>query len=506
VNAARVRNAAPLAAVALLAFAVRETLALRGGGGVHASYGYDTSVYYAAADALIHGRIPYRDFVLLHPPMAMVALTPTALLGHLTSDHIGFAAANLGFTLLGGLNALLVMVTALRWGVSRGASLLGGLFYATWLGSVEAEFACRLEPLGNAGLLAGLLLAAPPRDGARPDGRRLAYAGVALALAASTKIWFIAPAVAVGIWMTVRYGRASALQYAAGFALAVAVVDLPFLILSRGTMFSRVVLDQLGRRPIGAPQLRWSSITTVARLPVARNSTLLIVLATAVLVAVILFALRNRAAKFFALLVLLQGVVLLVSPSWFGFYADYLAAPLALTVAAAAGRLGPAWRGVTGGRAVASLAVAGATAGMAAVLLSGGTRFANPWRSLPKLEAVVRHDRCVVSDSPAGLIELDRLDTGFARGCPDWVDVTGMTYFGRDHTSGSRRHDVGWQRDLVRYLRRGDAAFIVRAAGDGLTGRAQHRLARGRLLVRVPGATLYQRAAGRGRSTNLNRV
>ena len=490
---ARVRSTAPIAVIALLAFAVREALVLRGGGGPHATYGYDTSVYYAAADGFIHGRIPYRDFVLLHPPMVMLALTPAALLGHLTSDSTGFAAANLAFIGLGAINAVLVTVTALRWGISRGAAVLGGLFYATWLGSVEAEFTCRLEPLGNAGLLAGLLLVAPPGDGARPSGRRLAFAGIALGLAVSTKIWFIAPAVAVGIW-TVRYGRAGALRYAAGFALAVAVVDLPFLILSRGVMFSRVVLDQLGRRVIGAPRARWSSIATVSRLPGAGSSALLLVLATAVLMAVVVFALRNHAARFFALLVILHGAVLLASPSWFGFYADYLAAPLALAVAAAAGRLGPAWRGLPAGRAVAALAVLGATAGAASVVVAG-TKVAIPWRSAAKLQALVRHDRCVVSDSPAGLIELNRLDVGFARGCPDWVDVTGMTYFGPDHVTGSRRRDVHWQRDLVRYLRHGDAAFVVRPVGDGLSIGAKERLARGTLVVRVGGTTLYQRSA-----------
>ena len=50
-----------------------------------------------------------------------------------------------------------------------------------------------------------------------------------------------------------------------------------------------------------------------------------------------------------------------------------------------------------------------------------------PWRALSRLQTVVGHDHCVVSDSPAGLIELDRLDVGFSRGCPDWVDVTGKT-------------------------------------------------------------------------------
>jgi hypothetical protein len=142
---------------------------------------------------------------------------------------------------------------------------------------------------------------------------------------------------------------------------------------------------------------------------------------------------------------------------------------------------------------VATVAVVGAVAGVAAVLVAGTARVGTPWRGLPRLAAAVRHDRCVVSDSPAGLIELNRLDRGFSRGCPDWVDVTGKTYFGRDHTPQRRGLDAPWQRDLVRYLRRGGGAFVVRASGDGLTRWARHRLARGRLVLEEPGATLYQR-------------
>jgi len=148
----RLRALAPYLAVAFVAIALREALVARGGG-LHASFGYDTSVYYAAADAFIHGRMPYSDFVLLHPPAIMLVLTPAALLGHFTNDHVGFYSATIGFTILGGVNAALVAWVARRWGLARGPALAGGLFYATWLGAVAAEFSCRLEPLGNAFLL-----------------------------------------------------------------------------------------------------------------------------------------------------------------------------------------------------------------------------------------------------------------------------------------------------------------------------------------------------------------
>ena len=39
---------------------------------------YDDGVYYSAATALVHGQLPYRDFLLLQPPGIAVLLAPFA--------------------------------------------------------------------------------------------------------------------------------------------------------------------------------------------------------------------------------------------------------------------------------------------------------------------------------------------------------------------------------------------------------------------------------------------
>ncbi|MDQ1483510.1 MAG: hypothetical protein QOF35_1586, partial [Actinomycetota bacterium] len=79
-------------AIAILAFGWRLWSVLRGGG-LNAIQGYDDGVYYTGADALVSGRMPYRDFVLLHPPGILLVLAPFAALGHLLSDPTGFALA-----------------------------------------------------------------------------------------------------------------------------------------------------------------------------------------------------------------------------------------------------------------------------------------------------------------------------------------------------------------------------------------------------------------------------
>ena len=97
-----------------LALLVRAGLVLRSPGGPTGLFGYDPGVYYAAGDALIHGPVPYRDFLLLHPPAVMLATAPFAALGSWTRDDIGFVTANSVFMCIGALNAAFVVVAGRR--------------------------------------------------------------------------------------------------------------------------------------------------------------------------------------------------------------------------------------------------------------------------------------------------------------------------------------------------------------------------------------------------------
>ena len=64
-----------LVGVRVLALASRLLPVVRGGG-LSSVLGYDDAVHHAAAVGLAHGRLPYRDFLLLHPPGVLVALAP----------------------------------------------------------------------------------------------------------------------------------------------------------------------------------------------------------------------------------------------------------------------------------------------------------------------------------------------------------------------------------------------------------------------------------------------
>jgi alpha-1,2-mannosyltransferase len=152
-------------------------------GGLRGLYNYDPSVCYSAADAMLSGRVPYRDFNLVHPPLLPLLLMPFAALGRATTDHSGFVIGNLAFTVLGAVNAVLVLVLCRSLGQGRCPAVLAGLFYAVWFGSVNAEFTMRLEPLGNLFFLLGLIVLARAR--ARGTVWTAVWAGVLFGLTCS---------------------------------------------------------------------------------------------------------------------------------------------------------------------------------------------------------------------------------------------------------------------------------------------------------------------------------
>ena len=180
-----------------LALAARLFLVLHSGGFL-GDYGYDGPVYYTASDSLLHGRVPYSDFVLLHPPGIMLALAPFAQLGRMTTDQTGFVTANIVFLLIGAINAALVVMVGRRMGLSTRAAAVGGAFYALWSGATSAEYLVRLEPLGNFLLLLGLLAFFTSRRA--PDWRWPLLCGLAIGAAAGVKIWWSLPLLIVLAW------------------------------------------------------------------------------------------------------------------------------------------------------------------------------------------------------------------------------------------------------------------------------------------------------------------
>lgn len=468
--------------VALTGFLVRLAMVLRGGG-LGGLMGYDDGVYYSAAGELWWGRLPYRDFVLVHPPGILLSLAPFTGLGRLTHDALGFQLARLAWMLVGSINAALVVCATRRSGLI--AATAAGLFYAAWTPAAMTETTTRLEPLVSLGLLVAVALL----SGGRPPTRRgQVLAGGALGFAVAVKVWAVAPAIVVVLWVLVTSRRQAAVRVAAAAALTATVVCLPFWLLAPSGMYRMVVLDQLGRgRTWAGTGVRLVSALGL-RSPHGHYWWPLVgwVVAAAVVGAVVVVgSLGSSRGRLAIALFVVQLGVLLASPSYFSYYAAFLAPALALLVAG-----GVSWARRLRARAkegrpadtVGNLLLAGALAVVAAVgnvaaTASVGTPF--PAQSVAR---TVSSSRCVTADSPDVLILTDVLQRDRRRGCRVLVDLSGLSYDGdamplrTDGTPVARTLNPAWQRDLTGYLFSGDALFLTRTASDGFSPESLQRL------------------------------
>jgi len=475
-----------LVVVFAVALAARLIPVLRGGG-LFGDHGYDDGVYYAAATAFVHGQLPYRAFLLLHPPGIVLALAPFAVLGRLTTDPTGLAAARLAFMCLGAFNAVLVSgILIRRFGVV--AAVTGGAVYAVGFPGLHGERSALLEPLSNLGLLAALWLLHRWPRGRMPPWTTYA-AGAALGAGAAVKIWGVVPLLIVALWQWAVSSRSAARQVLGGGVLATTGLCLSFFALAPVEMVRMVVIDQL-RRPADGPSAGGRLRLVFGPYVVRGDGSMAYsaqpvwpVVAVAVLVVAI--AASQRRARIFAALTVTSTTMVLLTPSFYLQYTAIVLAPGALVAGAAASTaihgltatvvLRGRRSAITGRRIVASwlIAVLAATVGygLPGLIMTEGD--ALPFDQLRPVAA--RLPGCVLSDSPVAMVELDVLSRNFSRGCAVSVDVTGSTYdasarVGAGGEPVPRAENDAWQRQLLGYLRSGSAVMVLRGDdGDGLS-------------------------------------
>ena len=476
----------------VLALVPRFGLVLLSRGGLTGNFGYDPAVYYTSADALVHGRLPYRDFVLLHPPALMITLTPFAVLGRLTSDHVGFIVGNIAFMILGAGNATLVVVVARRLRIPAHAAVLGGIFYALWLGVVTTETSSRLEPLGSF----FFLLALWALLGQERTRNRLLLGGMALGASAAVKIWWIAPLVVLVGWEALSDPtRRRALWVAGGSVISLSLILGPFFVLAPSAMWRMVVTDQLGRHRSTNTVQRLNELSSLhAAFPSLHGAPdyAALVLIGFVVATLGVRARRSREGRVVLGIAVLQLAVLLVSPTYFPYYSGYPAVAFALVVAISAGSGRNAPVRISGPAASGAVIACAALLTVAALVLRSGSYVA----AFPgsQLASRVSGVRCVMADAPMALIELNVLSRDLANGCPNWVDVSGRTY-GVDSPPGGRyarrEHNAIWQSDIRRYLLSGGAFMIIRPQ-TGLSKATRAFLTRQPVLARSHGYVIYR--------------
>jgi alpha-1,2-mannosyltransferase len=467
-----------LGVLALVAFVTRAVPILFRGG-LEGLHGYDDGVYFAAAIAFVNGTLPYRDFLLLHPPGIVLALSPFAWIGGVVGDPAGFAAARVAMMALGAFNAVLVALVAGRYG--RVAGFVAGGIYAVWSTASIPERSTDLHVIQNTMLLVALLVVG--RSGRIAPGRA-AVVGAAVGLAVAIQLWQ-GLAIAVLLWWVIGRARGQGLArirpaaaFVVGAAISFAAVVLPFLVTAQVAMVRLVLLDQLGRPSMGVGIVeRLRDLVGVAGL--GSSSTFVgivdaavVVGATIGLVVVLATGWRFLWTRPWVALVLAGGSLIMITPSFFPDYPNLIAAPasLVLGTAAAAGFGAAVRRGLRPDAAGAVVVLGMVALASISIARQGGQRL-----PIAELEAEIRSARCVSADSATLLVLTSAMRRDVIAGCPVVVDPTGVSYdvASGPHVSQSltswRRRLAGYQQAMASWYGGADAAMFVRMPSDGLS-------------------------------------
>ena len=456
-------------AVAAIALLFRLIPVLRDGGLFGVGNYYDDGVYYAAATGLVHGRLPYQDFLLLHPPGMTLLLTPFAAVAQLIGDSYGFAVARLAWMLLGAANAVLI------WKILRPigpvAALFGGLGYAVLYPAVYVEKSTLLEGPATTALLVAMVLLQPvAQAGSVPRSRAFA-AGALLGLAITIKIWGVLTLLIVLGWLLLVRRLRVALQVMIASAASVTIICLPFFVAAPTAMWNQIVRDQFFRpRRVGITILDrlqgWAGLDIVDRsLPAA-----ITVAAVAVLLCAAALAWKYPEAQLAVLLMIVQGAFLLLTPLFFPQFPALTAPAVAITVGAAISRLtGLARAGPM------RIAVIGAFAGALLVYASGYAlvTFNRPFPDHFKA-FTASTPGCVTADDQTALVLTDSLSRNLKRGCRFIADLGGHSHdfaaaSGRDTT---RTRNRAFQRFALEYVSSGSVTILIRyREGRGFNAR-----------------------------------
>jgi alpha-1,2-mannosyltransferase len=446
----------------VLAVVVRLTGTLRAAG-LYGLGNYDDGVHFAAGLGLVNGLLPYRDFLLLHPPGVVLVMAPFAAASWVIGEPDAMAVARVTWILLGGVNAILCGLVLRP--LSRVAGLVAALFYALSIGAVYVEHTALLEAPATTALLLGLLITRLPGSGDGIHTRHYVLAGLVLGLSPVLKIWGVVAVLVVVVAIWAQRGRRPAVVTLAASVVSCAAACLPFFLAAPREMWRMVVVAQVGRRRANERVSdRLSDVLGVREWGYGSGlwSVWLVIMVVAVLGATVI-CLIVADLRVVAALMITHGLLVMTTPMWFLHYAGLTAAPLALTV-------GGALAAVLGwSRSVRWLAPT--LVGLAVV---GVIALAYPMRDvqLGKRDFPAAHfaaasaawDGCTTTDWPMTLIQMDLLQSDIDRGCRFVVDLGGYSYYHVDspYHQDARRQNEDWQALALDYYRSGDAVIAVR--------------------------------------------
>ena len=465
--------AAVLITLAVVAFLVRLVPVLLRGG-LSGIMGFDDTVYFGAAIAFVEGRLPYRDFNILHPPGIVYLLSPFAALGGFVGDATAFGIARVGFMVLGAINTILVGIVALRAG--RTAAVFAAATYALWVVPVQWDRTTYLIAPQCTLLLVALYLLTR-HEPQTLTLRRVALAGAVIGVAGIIQIWAAVPAAIVFGWLLLAF-RAEprrmiriAAAYVAGGVAAALLLLLPFLIAAGPRMIQLIIFTQIGRNGSGFGTGRAERLRSVIGLPPHSHLSnqvpdALVVLTVLAIVAIIgLVAWKRREIRLWVAVLAGQTVFLMFAPVYFPHYAGWLAPQAALAAGAVAATtidwLGPNRRRLGIGAFAVGFAV------LAVISLRPAGERVRLTPSDPDLSGA----RCVTSDAPILLIVTGALRRDLDNGCRLLLNPNSVSHIlnaGRAGGKLSRSKLPEYQREMQDYYTSGDGVIIGRPAKAGL--------------------------------------
>ncbi len=409
---------------------------------------YDDGPYFGSAVRLVHGALPYRDFVLVQPPGITLLMSPAALLSYVSGTAWAMVIGRL-LTAAAGAAAVVLIGLLVRHRGLLAVTVACGIA-AIYPASAVAAHTILLEPWLVLACLAGAV-AVFDRDELTASTRRLAWGGAAFGFAGAVKAWAIVPVVVLLVLCLPQIRRAVifGLGVAAGFLVPV----LPFAALAPRRFFVGVISAQLNRGGARTSVLyRAADMIGVShRTPAAVVLLGLVIIAAFVAVAYLASWQRTKqplaALDRFALAgTVLVGIMLLWPPYYAAHYTAFFMPFLALTLALAISRL--AASGVlAAGRPGLRRGLGWLAAGIATVaVLAGAVSMAvNVSRVRNGDGAAIRGavpaGACVVTDQVSYLLLANRFVSS-QPGCPDMVDGLGTDLVlsgGRSPATGAAR-------------------------------------------------------------------
>jgi Glycosyltransferase family 87 len=409
---------------------------------------YDDGAYFGSAVRLVHGALPYRDFVLVQPPGITLLMTPAALLSYVSGTA---GAMVLGRLLTAAASAAAVVLVGLlvrHRGLLAVAVACG--VAAVYPASMVAAHTILLEPWLVLACLAAAVLVFD-RDQLTASTRRLAWGGVAFGFAGAIKAWAIVPVLVVLVLCLPEIRRA--VTFALGVAAGFLVTVLPFAALAPRRFFTGVISAQLNRGGVRTPLLH--RVADLIGVSVGTSAGVLLiglVILVAFVAGAYLVSWQRTRQPVPALdrFVLASSVLVILMLLWPPYYAAHYMAffmPfLALALALAVSRL--ATSGVLATRRPQSRRRLGwLAAGVITVAVLAGTvnlvQTVTPLR--PGDGAAIRRaippGACVVTDQASYLLLASRFVSS-RPGCPAMVDALGTDLVlsgGRTPATGAAR-------------------------------------------------------------------